>query len=115
MTNSETWDRARLHSEFLSKANNAHDYLDEVRGKIKRNRSYEGIHDMTLAEFYVYNTLHGKLFLEDRNALLGALTDLLATDPPRDQVFDQERYSHHFAAILRGLISRFQAYPTTSQ
>ena len=83
------------------------DYLAEVRIKVKSNRSYERLYDETLAEFYVYNYLHGRYFLATKGETVAALEVLAGSPAPKETVFDPERFAAHRLKLIRGLLDRF--------
>jgi hypothetical protein len=63
------WNSEELLARYWRQAEDAERYLAEVREKVKRSRSYEHVFDEHMARFYVYNYLHGRAFLETREAL----------------------------------------------
>jgi hypothetical protein len=60
------WNSEELSAQYRHQAEDAERYLAEVRGKLKRSRSYEHVFDEHMARFYVYNYLHGRTFLESK-------------------------------------------------
>jgi hypothetical protein len=107
MNKGDIWDREGLHSEFLRKAQNAITYVEEVRVNAKSNRSYERLHDEALAEFYVYNYLHGRSFLATKGETVAALEVLAATPAPTERVFDSQHFIGHRIRLIRVLLDRF--------
>jgi hypothetical protein len=103
------WNSDALSREFESSARNAERYLEELRLKVRRNRSYEAIYDQTCAEFYVYNYLHGRTFLESRELLLAELKNFLKYDIKKpSEVFDFERFLFRRKSLIESLSERFQ-------
>jgi len=51
----QNWDPESLSQEFLAKAEACRQYLREVKPKLRLMRSYEFIHDETLAELQIFN------------------------------------------------------------
>lgn len=102
------WDPKSLSERFLHIAENAEKYARETREKAKRNRSYEGIHDQTLAEFYVYNYLQGRQFLDSRENFLRVLRSLAINAVPNSgDAFDQGQFALFYSNIIQGLIQQY--------
>jgi hypothetical protein len=100
-----SWDPKIVSEQLLAKAEGAERYLGEVEAKVKTNHSRELIHDMTLAEFYVFNHLHGRSFLSSRATFLRYLEDLSVSPAPvSNQAFDQGRFATFYTSVIRGLI-----------
>jgi hypothetical protein len=100
------WDPDIISQQFLAKAECAERYLDEVKAKVRANPSYQVIHDMTLAEFYVYNHLHGRTFLRTRETFVRYLEDLSAHPPISREAFDEARFAWFYSNTIRGVIER---------
>jgi len=99
------WNLEELSARYLHQAEDAERYLAEVRGKLKRNRSYEHVFDEHIARFYVYNYLHGRTFLQTREELLRELEAMKYGAPPvGPEVFDRERFERHYRMYLEGEI-----------
>lgn len=107
---SKTWDVAAVSQRFLSAAHQAELYLGEIRSKASTNLNYQLIHDQTLAEYYVYNYLHGRTCLRSRADLLAELNDMLECrrDEPPYEVFELERFVAHRRRTVEALIREFQ-------
>jgi hypothetical protein len=101
------WNSEELSARYLHQAEDAERYLAEVRGKLKRNRSYEHVFDEHMARFYVYNYLHGRTFLQTREELLRELEAMKRGKLPADpEVFDRERFERHYRTYVEGEIRR---------
>jgi hypothetical protein len=72
------WETNTLSQQFLTRAEAVELYLHEVRAKVKSNAAYQVIHDQTLAEFYVYNHLHGRTCLQTRETFVRYLESMSA-------------------------------------
>ena len=106
------WDWRELSAEFLSRAEDSERYLNEIRPKLRLNKSYERVNDETLAKFYVYNYLHGRDFLHTRETLLSALHSLLSVDVPKPkEAFELDRFLEFRRIFIQALIDRFEAKP----
>jgi hypothetical protein len=106
---SQNWNPESLSKEFLAKAEACRQYLREVKAKLRFRRSYEFIFDQTLAEFYVFNSLHGKSFLATRDDLLARLRSLLELEVPKEpEALDFERFKIVRRNIIETLIRRFE-------
>ena len=101
------WNSEELSAQYLHQAEDAERYLAEVRGKLKRNRSYEHVFDEHMARFNVYNYLHGRTFLQTREELLRELEEMKRGKLPADpEVFDRERFERHYRTYVEGEIRR---------
>jgi hypothetical protein len=106
---SQNWDPERLNQEFLAKTKACERYLDEIKAKLHVTRSFELIFDEALAEFYVFNSLHGKPFLATRDQFLAGLKDLLKKEVPKALgILDFERFKVVRQNIIENLILRFE-------
>jgi hypothetical protein len=105
----QNWDPERLSLEFLAKAEACERSLDEIRTKLHLTKSFELIFDEALAEFYVFNSLHGKPFLATRDQFLVGLRGLLKMEVPRVLgILDFERFRVVRQNIIENLIRRFE-------
>jgi len=103
------WDPKSLSQEFLVKAEACERYLDEIKTKLHLTKSYELILDQTLAELYVFSSLHGKPFLATRDELLAELRGLLEVDVPEVLgVIDFEQFKMARRNVIKNLIRRFE-------
>jgi hypothetical protein len=104
------WNSKELSERYLRQAEDAERYLAEVRGKLKHSRSYEHVFDEHMARFYVFNYLHGRTFLETREALLQELEVMkrgeLRVDP---EVFDRERFERYYRTYVEQVITEISA------
>src|SRR4029453_2588389 len=86
------WDEKAISDEFRRKALSAEDQRVFLSGQAKRgSMGAEANHDHALSEFYVYNYLHGKLFLVSRRALLAELKEFRDIEQIDTTAFDQDR------------------------
>jgi len=108
------WDRNTNSQQFLAQAERAELYLDEVKVKVKSNPSYRVLHDQTLAEFYVYNHLHGRTCLQTRETFVRYLEELSAHPPTSAEAFDEARFVRHYSNTIRGLIEHHASERTSS-
>jgi hypothetical protein len=106
---SQNWDSEKLSQEFFAKAKTCERYLDEIRAKLHVTRSFELIFDEALAEFYVFDYLHGKPFLATRDQFLAGLRGLLKMEVPKALgILDFERFKVVRQNIIENLIRRFE-------
>ena len=105
MDNQSKWNWQEVSDRYLRIAEEAERYMEEVRQKMGDSLTYQMIFDEHLAKFYVYNNLHGKLFLETKELLIEEVTNLLKTDSPipRD-AYDAQRFLHYRQIYLRGIL-----------
>ena len=105
----EAYNETAVSEHFLWVAEAAHRYVQEVRGKLKSNSSYEHVHDDHLAKFYVYNYLHGKMFLVSLASLLAELSRLQASthSAPREAL-DASRFEQYRQSHIADLIERYE-------
>ena len=109
------WDSEGLSRAYLARAERAALYLEETKRKSKQKRSYEHIYDMTLAEFYVYNYLHGKIFLKSRASLLQELERYLSGEErikAGADAFERERFIQYWRKQVEQLIHEFESPPS---
>lgn len=100
------WNPQELSARYLHQAQDAERYLREVRGKLKRNPSYEHVFDEHMARFYVYNHLHERTFLDTREALLKELEAMRRGELPRDpEVFDRERFERNYRMYVERVVA----------
>ena len=105
----EHWDTDRISETFRSIAIKAERDYSEVRRKVKLNPSYKMIYDEHLAKFYVYNYLHGKLFLSSREQLVEELQRMLSYEViPSPECYDLDRFERYRQACINGEISKFR-------
>jgi hypothetical protein len=105
----QNWDPKILSEEFLAKTQACERYLDEIKAKLHVTRSFELIFDEALAEFYVFNYLHGKPFLATRDQFLAGLRGLLKMEVPKALgILDFERFKVVRQNIIENLIRRFE-------
>lgn len=106
------YDQKSVSDSFLWAATEAERYLNEVRGKLKRTRSYEHVFDDHLAKFYVYNYLHGRTFLESQASFLAELRSIKgAPFPAPSEAFDAQWFERCRQSYLAALIERFETTP----
>jgi hypothetical protein len=102
------WNSKELSERYLRQAEDAHRYLAEVRGKLKRSRSYEHVFDEHMARFYVFNYLHGRT--ETREALLQELEAMKRGELRADaEVFDRERFERYYRTYVEQVITEISA------
>jgi hypothetical protein len=104
------WNRDSLTEEFRGIA-----LKSEREGIYWSQKAAKGVmgadvnHDRALAEFYVYNYLHGKSFLVSRDALLAELRVFKDVRTHISGAFNQDLFQEVRERILSGLISHFEA------
>lgn len=103
-----TWNSNQISDQFKAKADSAERYIQSRRRDAETNPSYQHILDENLAEFYLYNSLWGKTFLESKESLIKHLQDLLnnpAQFNPTD-AYDIDRFQAYFERSIQTLIKR---------
>ena len=104
------WDEKAISAEFRRKALSAEDQRAYWSGQARQgSMGAEVNHDDALSEFYVYNYLHGKLFLASRRALLAELKEFRDIEQIDTGAFDQDRFRKAHRRIVDSLIDRFEA------
>ena len=84
------WNPRALSDQYLARAAKAAARIKECRAKVPKSETYKRLHDEALAEFCVFNRLHGRTFLETPAKLLAELHTMKAIDQMRDpQIFDK--------------------------
>ena len=86
----EKWDKNQVSIRFLRQAEDAERYLQEIKGKVESQPTYEHLFDEHLARFYVYNYLHGRTFLSSERELLSELQRMLEYDVNPNECYDIE-------------------------
>lgn len=89
-------------------AENAERYMLECRRKSATNANYEALHDEHLAKFFVFNYLHGRIFLATREGLLAELRSFLRVQQTAPlEAFDANRFlewrQRYVASLIREL------------
>ena len=84
------WNPRALSDQYLARAARAAARIKECRAKVPKSETYKRLHDEALAEFHVFNRLHGRTFLETPAKLLAELHAMKAmAGQIRDsQIFD---------------------------
>jgi hypothetical protein len=103
-----SWDPPTLSKRFEFAASSAETYFREIRPKMVKQPTYQHVYDEKVAEFCVFNRLHGRTFLDTRDALLAELRSMRA-HPPRDAtVNEQSRFERFYGQAIDRLISEFE-------
>ena len=93
----QDWDVESVSRSFEYRAKSTDRYLQEIGPKVQDRPAYKAVHDMHLAEFWVYNWLHGKTFLQTRDTLVAELRRILAEGPPKGAgAFDQDAFARYW-------------------
>lgn len=110
------WNAEAMSKLFLSEAESADRHLSEVADKAKTNKSFAQIYDQHLARYYLYNYLHGRVFLYSRETLLKELRVLEQTrfTTPHG-VYDAERFEKFRQHYISELINDLSAGQGTVQ
>ena len=74
------WDADHLSRRFEHLAQNKDLRVEECRRRSGRSPGHKRAHDEALAEFYVYNRLHGRTFLSSAGALVKELRAMKGLD-----------------------------------
>jgi len=102
------WDEESVSRSFQYKAESTERYLKEIGPKMRERPTYKTVYDMYLAEFYVYNSLHGKAFLRSRDALLAELERMLSADAPHGYgANDQDAFARYRKNHIRAALANF--------
>jgi len=108
----DKWDSQRVSDGYLSTARDAEIYLDEIREKVKSNPSYEVIYDEYLAKFFVYNYLHGRTFLDTKQALVSELRSMLARPALDSKVYDAARFKKYYCVYVQEVLRNLESSET---
>jgi hypothetical protein len=102
------WDSESLSRRFLSAALAAESYLNEIRPRIREQPNYAHLYDSHLAEFWLTNYLHGKVFLDSRSSLIAELRGLLERpiDAP-EEAMDKQRFITSWRNCIQRLLTEF--------
>ncbi len=103
------WDADALSKRYELLTLNAEGRLKELDWKIKEKPAYAVEYDAVLADFWVYNYLHGKTFLASRDALIGSLREYLGLEEQvARQVVgpkDRQAFMGHWRRKVDGMIA----------
>jgi hypothetical protein len=103
-----SWDADQISERFLRLAQQAHDRKTECRQRITNSPGHKRAHDEALAEYYVYNRLHGRIFLEAPATLVEELYDTKNLDFKNDSdIYDPENFERRRIALTDRLITEF--------
>jgi hypothetical protein len=103
------WDADVLSAEFLRAAERAAARMQECRSRARTSPGHKGAYDEALAEFYVYNRLHGRTFLASRDALLDELRSMKGLPVARgSSAYEEDRFERLRLAEINRLIRRFE-------
>jgi hypothetical protein len=104
------WDMKSISDGFMHAAEMHEARVEEVRLKALGSIGYQYDHDEHLAEFAVYNHLHGRTFLESREELLAKLREMRRNSPPAlSSIYNGE---HFEGAYYRRIETLINAYST---
>ena len=101
------WDANSLSESYERIADEAWRYCEEVKGKLSRTSSYEGVYDEHMAKYYVYNYLHGKTFLHSKEALVKELSTMLSHTQKPMKCFDPSVFEKNRIYYIKYEIARF--------
>ncbi|HEX8830088.1 MAG TPA: hypothetical protein VF705_02925 [Longimicrobium sp.] len=104
----QDWDVESVSRSFQYRADSTDRYLQEIRPKVQDRPAYEIVYDMHLAEFWVYNYLHGKTFLQNRETLVAELSRMLAAGPPEGaRAFDRNAFAQYWRNEVTAVLTKF--------
>ena len=102
-----TWDADALSNRFeLWARQRERDYI-QSRSRISRSDYYKRQHDEELAEFWVYNYIHGKIFLGSQEAFVRELNRLSIDTPTVSAAFDEDVFKRHYNLTVQRLLDEF--------
>ena len=108
----QDWDVESVSRSFQYRADSTDRYLQEIGPKVQNRPAYEIVYDMHLAEFWVYNYLHGKTFLQSRDTLVAELRRMLAAGPPEDaRAFDRNAFARYWRNEVTAALANFSESP----
>lgn len=70
------WDPVSLGATFKYRADSADRYRREIGPKMSKQPSYKVLYDIHLAEYTVFERLHGRTFLSTQIALVAELRNM---------------------------------------
>jgi hypothetical protein len=104
------WDVKGISDAFLHAAEMHEARVQEVKLKALKSSGYQYDHDEHLAEFAVYNRLHGRTFLESREALLAELREMRRNPPPPlTPIYHGEHFEEVYYQRIETLINAYSA------
>ena len=103
------YDQSKASNSFLKQAEYAEYELNDLRPKCVKSKVYADQFDDRLAKFYVYNYLHGKLFLDTRLQLLRELREMAHwTNTAPREANDPENFERFRQFYTSDLIKRYE-------
>jgi len=103
------WAPKKLSDGFKSRAEMAKRYADELWARPNKGSYEKQLHDEHLAEFYVYDFLVERSFLNSPNALVAELREHQKRGPVfRSTIFDKETYSRYWKLVVENLINEYE-------
>jgi hypothetical protein len=101
------WDPNSLNETFIRRGKEARLRQKECEAKAMSSNFYQRFADEAAARVSVYDYLDGKSFLESQDALLRAIRELAATEPPNLELFDRVNFVQARHSTINELLSEF--------
>lgn len=98
-----------MNDDFLRRSIEAGNRAKECLQKADDQFEYRQLHDEALAEFYVYNRLHGRAFTDDPALLREELKVMLDETPPETEAMDPEIFEQQRLSVIRRLLEQSPA------
>jgi|GEM_PF-3002991 len=102
------WNSEEKSRNFLFRTQNAEQRLVELEPKLGSNPNYSLEYDATLADFWVYNYLHGKVFLSSPAAFIAEMQQYLENEEivaaGARRARDPDRFRHNWRELVLGLM-----------
>jgi hypothetical protein len=109
-----TWDTESISEGYRQQADMAQHRLDEVKRRHRDSPAYGHELDEALARFYFFNYMHGRVWLESREALLTKLREMRERSILPGEVQDPERFLRRYRSEIEHQIQRFEG-PSSAQ
>jgi len=103
-----TWDAESLSKRFEFAASSAESYFQQVRPKMATQPAYQRVYDEKVAEFGVFNRLHGRTCLDTRDALLAELRSMRSDPPHNASVNDHACFERCYIRAVDNLLCEFE-------
>lgn len=106
------WDSRTRSAEYLARAEKARSRVNDCLARIPRSDQYKRLHDEALAEFHVFNRLHGRNFLKTPAALLAELHTMKVKGDkiPAARIFDRSLFEHARLMEIDFLMKHLQVH-----
>ena len=99
-----SWDAVSLNKRFKFAAGSAETSWQTIGPTMGKGTGHQAAYDMKKAEYMVFNHLHGRDFVNSREALLAELRNMRAHPPEDNGVNDEALFRNTYERTIASLI-----------